>query len=104
MVEHLQTTPSPTEGRRHRILRWLFLVYPPVATFLFATVWYLSAFGGLGAVGVILCLLTPLVCAVWSFRLCRRLAGASKALLAFLFVSELALIAVAFLFCAPHWE
>jgi hypothetical protein len=86
------------------LLYWLWLVYPPLVTSFIATAWYLLAFAGIGAFGIIFYLFTPLICAVWSFRICRRLAGSSSLLMVCLFALELILILFAFLLGTPHWD
>jgi len=98
---------APSEAGRERRVRhldWVLFVGLPLATPVIATAWYILAFAGLGAAGVILYLLTPLLCAVWSFRVCRRLAASSSILLAFLFAIELILIFLAFFLFTPHWD
>ena len=60
---------------------------------------YLIPFlGWFAVVAVILYFLTPIVPAIWAFRICWRLAASSTVLLIFLLRVELALIFVAFLF------
>jgi hypothetical protein len=94
-----------TNGEQHvPNSHWWLLVGPPLVTPVVATVWYLLAFAGLGGIGIILYLLTPIVCAVWAFRICRRLADSSIGLLIGLFVLELVLILIAFLLGTPHWD
>jgi hypothetical protein len=85
------------------ISRWLLLAGPPVATMLLASaagilMLYLIPLGRFALVAVILYLLTPIVSAMWAFRICWRLAASSTVLLIFLLTVELALIFVAFLF------
>jgi hypothetical protein len=49
-------------------MQWLLLLAPPLITPFVAAAFYLLAFAGLGGIGVILYLLTPLICAIWAFR------------------------------------
>jgi hypothetical protein len=85
-----------TDGeKQHAYL--LLLAGPPVATWvLWSVFWLLVTEGWLGIVGVFFCLLTPVVCALWAFRICRRLTKSWTELL-FLTTLELVLIFIAYL-------
>ena len=87
-----------------RFWHWLLLAGPPLATFVFCTVWYVLTFVALGPIGALLFFLTPLACAAWAFCLCRRLAGSSAALAVLLFTVELFLTLAAFLLLTPRWD
>jgi hypothetical protein len=111
LVEQIgQPPPEGEEDRPVRLWEWLLLVGPPLVTWLAASGLYLLAFFGLGCIGILFYFLAPLICAIWAFRICRRLAESLEGdsgptvLVVFLFVLELFLILAAFLFLTPHWD
>ena len=104
LAENDKPIPETEEEGQVHFLHWMLLVCPPLATSLVATGWYLLAFMGLGGIGIIFYLITPLICAVWSFRICKRLAEFSTVLMVFLFAIEFFLIFFAFLLGTPHWD
>ncbi len=91
------------EDREQHCEGWAWLVVPPLVTPFIATAWYALAFFGLGYIGIIFYFLTPIICAVWAFRVCWRLARSVRdlatrvKLVLLLFALELFLIVAALL-------
>ncbi|GEM_PF-2451689 len=109
--DHMNDAPAEPEDRyaaplpKQRVgIYWALLVCLPLATPFIAGAWFLLSFAGLGAVAVVFYLLTPLFVAACSVGVCRRVAGSSALLFAFLLASELLLILLAFLLGTPRWD
>jgi len=91
----MDKTPTKNEKQRVHPLRWPWLVAPPLVPPIILLIWYF-ALPRSDVIGMVVCYFVPLVCAIWAFLICKRLAGFSLVVLVCLFIVELFLMFIAY--------
>jgi len=91
----MDTTANENDKQQIHPLRWPWLVAPPLVPPIILLIWYF-ALPRSDVIGMVVFYLVPLVCAIWAFLICKRLAGSSLVVLVCLFIVELFLMFIAY--------